>query len=193
MLTPACWWVAAPIAEWTPELHRYRTWMFGLHDVSGGVDQLLAHDVPRSIWPFMWSALCLGDVVGQYRYQVSVKVREGLGWWYSGAPLAEAPLTEVEKEVKGKMATLLAVFVTYGEVGCVMKAYMALSLKALQLNATREGYVEDAIDDQGQGYRRVVWPTLEAPEGPESWSRIAPPVLNKRTSELLCNAVFSVA
>jgi hypothetical protein len=91
------------------------------------------------------------------------------------------------------MATLLAVFVTYGEVGCVMKAYTVLSLKALQLNATREGYVEDAIDDQGQGYRRVVWPTLEAPEGPESWSRIAPPVLNKRTSELLCKAVFSVA
>ena len=99
----------------------------------------------------------------------------------------------MEKEVKGKMATLMAVFVTYGEVSCVMQAYMALSRKALQINATREGYVEDAIDDlTGEGYRRVVWPTLVDPEGPRSWPRIAPRPMEERTAELLCKAVFSL-
>jgi hypothetical protein len=155
---------------------------------------MLAKGVPPSAWPYLWEAMVLGDVVGLFRYEVGAKVYEGDGrWWRTGTRLAEAPLTDVEKEIRGKMSTLQSVFVTYGEVGCVMTAFLALSLKQAQITAYREGYVEDAVDDRGQGYRRVVWPTLEQSPGPESWSRIEPPEMNKRTYELLCKAVFSVA
>ena len=164
--------------------------MYGDHDVSGGIDQLLEYGVPFGVWRFLWPAFVVGDLVAQFCNQVCIMVREGI---FTGALLTEVPITLVEKEVRGKMSTLLAVWETYGEVSCVMKAYMAFSLKFVQITTMREGYVENVIDDiSGEGYRRVVWPTLEAPEGPESWSRIAPPELNKRTSELLCKAVFSV-
>ncbi len=154
---------------------------------------MLAKGVPPSAWPYLWEAMVLGNVVATFRDEVDAKVNAGDGmWWGTGTRLAEAPLTDVEKELRGKTSTLQSVVVTYGEVGCVVTALLAISLKQVQITAYREGYVEDDVDDRGQGYRRVVWPTLVDPEGPRSWPRIAPRPMEERTAELLCKAVFSL-
>ena len=149
--------------------------------------------VNPSAWPYIWEALVLGNVLRAFRDEVEAKVRGGAGlWWSTGTCLADAPPTDVEKELMGKTSTLQSVVVTYGEVGCVVTALLAISLKQVQITAYREGYIEDAVDNRGQGYRRVVWPILEQSPGPESWSRVEPPAMNERTYELLCTAVFSV-
>jgi hypothetical protein len=184
---------AASVEVWTHALHPGHRWFFGPHDVTWGIGQMLAMGVPPSAWPYLWEAMVLGNVVATFRDEVDAKVNEGDGlWWGTGTRLAEAPLTDVEKELRGKTSTLQSVLVTYGEVGCVVTALLAISLKQVQITAYREGYIEDAVDNRGQGYRRVVWPTLEQSPGPESWSRIEPLEMNKRTYELLCKAVFSV-
>jgi hypothetical protein len=164
--------------------------MYGGRDVIGGIDELLEYGVPSGVWQFLWPAFVVGDLVAQFCNQVCIMVREGI---FTGDLLTGVPITLVEKEVRGKMSTLLAVWAAYGPVSCVMKAYMAFSIKTAQITMKRAGYVEDAIDDiTGEGYRRVVWPTLEAPEGPGSWPHIAPRPMNERTIELLCKAVFSL-
>ena len=152
---------------------------------------MLAHNVPSGVWQFVWAAFVVGDMVDQFLNQVCLMVHEGT---FTGDLLTDVPITPVEKEVRGKMSTLLAVWETYGEVPCVMKAYMALSLKSVQITMMCEGYVENAIDIiTGEGYRRVVWPTLvESSDGPRSWPRIAPAAMEERTAALLCKAVFSL-
>jgi hypothetical protein len=169
--------------------------MYGDHDVSGGVEQMLAHNVPSGVWPFVWAAFVVGAMVDLFLNQVCIMVHEGT---FTGDLLTDVPITPVEKEVRGKMSTLLAVWETYGEVPCVMKAYMALSLKSVQITMMRERYVENTIDrlpaieNAIEGYRRVVWLTLVAPDGPRSWPRVAPAAMEERTAALLCKAVFSL-
>jgi hypothetical protein len=150
--------------------------------------------VPTAAWSSLWPAMVLGDVVRLFRQEVGAKVREGDGeWWRTGTSLVGAPLTDVEKTMRGQKATLQSILWNYGVVGCVMTAFLGLTFKQARIDAYREGYVESAVDDQGQGYRRVVWPTLELSPGPETWSRIEPPKMDKRNHELMFKAVFSVA
>ena len=80
----------------------------------------------------------------------------------------------------------------YGDLYCVSSALLGITFKQARIDAYREGYVESAVDDQGQGYRRVVWPTLELSPGPATWSRVEPQQMDKRNHELLFKAVFSV-
>ena len=149
--------------------------------------------MPTAAWPSLWPAMVLGDVVSLFRHEVGAKVYEGDGeWWRTGTSLVEAPLTDVEKTMRGQKATLQSILWIYGEVGCVMTAFLALSFKQARIDAYREGYVESAVDDQGQGYRRVVWPTLELSPGPATWSRVEPQQMDKRNHELLVKTVFSV-
>jgi hypothetical protein len=156
--------------------------MYGDQNIGKEVEQMLANNVPPGVWPFVWRALVVGALVDLFCDQVCTMVHEGT---FTGSLLTDVPVTPVEKEVRGQLATLLTLWETYGDVPCVMKAYMALTFKSFQMHMMREGYVEH------EEYRRVVWPTLvRARAGPGSWQRIAPVAMEERTAALLCKAVF---
>jgi hypothetical protein len=137
--------------------------------------------------------MVLGDVGLLFRQEVDAKVREGNGeWWHTGTSLVGAPITDVEKTLRGQKATLQSILWHYGVLDCVTSAFLGITFKQARIDAYREGYVESAVDDQGQGYRRVVWPTLELSPGPATWSPGEPQRMDTRNHELLFKAVFSI-
>ena len=190
MLTPACLLVAAPVEAWTPELHSHHTWLYGpLGNIGEEIGQMVANNVPPGIWSFVWPALVVGALVDLFCDQVCTMVHDET---FTGSLLTDAPVTLVEKEVRGQLATMLTLWETYGDVPCVLKAYMALTFKSVQIQMMREGYGEHVRVDiiTGTGYRRVVWPTLIAQAGPGAWQHIEPVAMKERTAALLCKAVF---
>jgi hypothetical protein len=182
-------WLAAPVVAWTPARHPHHTWWSGDQDIDDELGHMVASDVSHATWPFVWPALMLGAVVNLLCDHISAMVHDGT---FTGSSLTAAPITLVEEEVRGKLATLMATWASYGDVPCVLKAYMELAFKSVQIQLMREGYVEHVTCDiiTGLGYRRVVWPTLIAQDGAEAWQRNEPVAMKKRTAALLCKAVF---
>ena len=136
--------------------------------------------------------MVLGDEGNLFKQEVDAKVREGNGGWWPTGSLARAPITDVEKTLRGQKATLQTVLWHYGDLYCVSSALLGITFKQARIDAYREGYVEGAVDAQGQDYRRVVWPTLQLSPGPATWSPDEPQPMGRRNHELLYTAVFSV-
>ena len=161
-------------------------------DVSEGLLELLRWDVPHDAWPSIWPAMVLSDEGLLFQQEVDARVRDGDGGWWPTGPLARAPVTDVEQTLRGQLSTLQAVLWNYGDLYCVTQALLGITFKLARIDAYREGYVEGAVDDQGQDYRRVVWPTLQLSPGPATWSPDEPQQMDRRNHELLYTAVFSV-
>ena len=153
--------LAAPVVAWTIARHHHHTWWSGDQDIDDALRQMVVRQVPTAIWPSVWPALMVGAVVDLFCDHISAMVHDGT---FTGSSLTAAPITLVEEEVRGKLATLMAVWASYGDVPCVLKAYMEFAFKSVQIQLMREGYVEHVTCDiiTGLGYRRVVWPTLIA-------------------------------
>jgi hypothetical protein len=165
--------------------------MFETLEVNEWINQMLLRNVPFDNWQFIWPALVVGDEINTFVTQVCTKVRAGT---FTGHLVIDVPTTRVEKEMRGKKSTLLTVWNTYGAVDCIMNAYMTLEAKSIQIETLREGYIENATSRiTGEGYRRIVWPTMDTSDDPRSWPQVPPnAAMHNRTSSLLCKAVFSL-
>ena len=148
--------------------------------------------MPQNAWASIWPAMVLGDEDNLFKQEVEARVRVGDGEWWPTGTLARAPVTDVEKKLRGQKATLATVLFHHGDLYCVTSALLGITFTQARIDAYREGYVEGAVDAQGQDYRRVVWPTLQLSPGPATWSPGEPQQMGRRNHELLYTAVFSV-
>jgi hypothetical protein len=176
----ACGMCAEDVADWTLERHALVTWLYNGSDFSGLVDSMLAAGYPFLSWKPALAA-CMSGHHFVHHYQTEAERLVAAG--YAGA-MSDMPITTPEKELAGRMYTLLSLHENIAPVAQLTSRYVRLAVLASRIAALRgAAFVVDG---------HIQWPQLK--DNTTAWwvAGVRRPEV-ERTAELVHTPVFHLA